>query len=125
MTKKTLMEQEEKEAAEAQKEEESKAVVPGTAKVYIKTMGCSHNISDSEYMAGLLNEYGFKIVDSVDEADACLYNSCTVKNPSQEKFVNMVASAKAQKKPVIVSGCVPQGDRNLKGLEDISVIGIT
>ena len=28
-------------------------------------------------------------------------------------------------KPVIVSGCVPQGDRNLKGLEDVSVLGIT
>ena len=29
------------------------------------------------------------------------------------------------KKPVIVSGCVPQGDRNIKGLEDVSVIGVT
>jgi len=26
---------------------------------------------------------------------------------------------------VIVSGCVPQGDRNLKGLEDVSVLGVT
>jgi tRNA A37 methylthiotransferase MiaB len=52
------------------------------ASVYIKTQGCSHNISDSEYMAGLLDDYGFKLVDSVDEADVCLFNSCTVKNPS-------------------------------------------
>ena len=29
-------------------------VVPGKAKVFVKTYGCSHNISDSEYMAGLL-----------------------------------------------------------------------
>ena len=28
-------------------------------------------------------------------------------------------------KPVIVSGCVPQGDRNLKGLEEVSVLGVT
>ena len=28
--------------------------LPGKAKVYVKTYGCSHNISDSEYMAGLL-----------------------------------------------------------------------
>lgn len=38
-------------------------------------------------MAGLLADYGYKIVDNMDEADACLLNSCTVKNPSQEKFV--------------------------------------
>jgi len=53
----------------------------------VKTYGCSHNISDSEYMAGLLTDYGFRLVDKMEEADACLLNSCTVKNPSQEKFI--------------------------------------
>ncbi len=55
--------------------------------MFVKTYGCSHNISDSEYMAGLLAEYGFQLVDKMEVADACLINSCTVKNPSQEKFV--------------------------------------
>jgi len=62
-------------------------IVPGAQKVFVKTYGCSHNISDSEYMAGLLADYGYKLVDSIEEADACLLNSCTVKNPSQEKFI--------------------------------------
>ena len=53
----------------------------------MKTYGCSHNISDGEYMAGLLQEYGYKLVDDIDSADACVLNSCTVKNPSQEKFI--------------------------------------
>lgn len=61
--------------------------LPGKQKVFVKTYGCSHNISDSEYMAGLLAEYGFQLVDKMEAADACLINSCTVKNPSQEKFV--------------------------------------
>jgi threonylcarbamoyladenosine tRNA methylthiotransferase CDKAL1 len=56
--------------------------MPGQAKVFVKTYGCSHNISDSEYMAGLLQEYGYQLVDSIKEADCCLLNSCTVKNPS-------------------------------------------
>ena len=81
--------------------------MPGRQKVFVKTYGCSHNISDSEYMAGLLQDYGFEIVDSLKEADACLLNSCTVKNPSQEKFINLVSSAQSQNKPVVVSGCVP------------------
>ena len=37
----------------------------------------------------------------------------------------MVTAARNLGKPVIVSGCVPQGDRNLKGLEEVSVIGVT
>ena len=48
----------------------------------MKTYGCSHNISDSEYMAGLLADYGYTIVDDINIAHACLLNSCTVKNPS-------------------------------------------
>jgi threonylcarbamoyladenosine tRNA methylthiotransferase CDKAL1 len=54
-----------------------------------------------------------------------LINSCTVKNPSQEKFINLVAQAQSDGKPVVVSGCVPQGDRNLKGLESVSILGVT
>ena len=76
-------------------------------------------------MAGLLADYGFKIVDDIESAHACLLNSCTVKNPSQEKFVNLVQKARDAGKPVVVSGCVPQGDRNLKGLEDVSILGVT
>jgi threonylcarbamoyladenosine tRNA methylthiotransferase CDKAL1 len=66
------------------KEEERKArtSVPGAQNVFVKTQGCSHNISDSEYMMGLLVEYGYKLVETIDDADICLLNSCTVKNPS-------------------------------------------
>lgn len=75
-------------AEEDVKEEEAvNGELPGKQKIFVKTYGCSHNISDSEYMAGLLAEYGFQIVDKMENADACLINSCTVKGPSQEKFI--------------------------------------
>ena len=106
-------------------EEKIDDALPGKAKVFVKTYGCSHNISDSEYMAGLLSDYGYTLVDDVDSADACLLNSYTVKNPSQEKFINLVTSAQNKGKKVVVSGCVPQGDRNLKGLETVSILGVT
>jgi len=35
--------------------------LPGTQSVYVKTWGCSHNNSDSEYMAGQLAAYGYTI----------------------------------------------------------------
>jgi threonylcarbamoyladenosine tRNA methylthiotransferase CDKAL1 len=45
------------------------ASVPGTQTVYLKTQGCSHNVSDSEYMAGLLSCYGYRITEVFEEAD--------------------------------------------------------
>jgi hypothetical protein len=32
----------------------AESFVPGTGRVYVKTWGCAHNSSDSEYMAGQL-----------------------------------------------------------------------
>lgn len=106
-------------------EVDQNSVVPGTQKVYVKTQGCSHNISDGEFMMGLLAEYGYTLVDRLEDSDACLFNSCTVKNPSQDTFMFNVEKAKKLNKKVVVSGCVPQGDRNLKGLEDVSILGVT
>lgn len=65
----------------------AKTAVPGTQKVYVKTFGCSHNVSDSEYMMGQLVEYGYQLVDDPVEADCILINSCTVKNPSQDNLM--------------------------------------
>ncbi len=36
--------------------------VPGVASIFVKTWGCTHNNSDSEYMAGQLAAYGYKLV---------------------------------------------------------------
>lgn len=82
--------------------------IPGTQTIYMKTYGCSHNVSDGEYMAGLLADYGYNITENFDVADAYLINSCTVKNPSQDSFVNLIRKVQAKSKPVIVAGCVPQ-----------------
>ena len=61
------------------------SVVPGVQSIYVKTYGCSHNHSDSEYMCGLLAQYGYSLVGEAQRQDADLWliNTCTVKNPSQ------------------------------------------
>ena len=40
------------------------SIVPGRAKVHVRTFGCSHNISDSEFMAGQLSAYGYTLTTS-------------------------------------------------------------
>ena len=54
-------------------------------KIYVKTWGCTHNSSDSEYMAGLLKHAGYELImddTKKHDADCWVLNSCTVKGPS-------------------------------------------
>jgi threonylcarbamoyladenosine tRNA methylthiotransferase CDKAL1 len=47
-----------------------------------------------------------------------------VKNPSQSAMTTLISKCKSANKPLVVAGCVPQGSRDLKELEGISVIGV-
>lgn len=76
-------------------------------------------------MVGQLAEYGYKMVDNPEDADLVLINSCTVVNPSQTAFINMVCKAKKIKKPIVVAGCVPQGEQGIPELENVSAVGVT
>ncbi|XP_074574562.1 uncharacterized protein LOC141831010 [Curcuma longa] len=98
--------------------------IPGTQTVYLKTFGCSHNQSDSEYMAGQLSAFGYAVTEDPEQADLWLINTCTVKSPSQSAMTTLIGKCKTAKKPLVVAGCVPQGSRDLKDLEGISIIGV-
>jgi len=101
--------------------------VPGTGKIWVKTYGCSHNTSDAEFMAGQLHEYGYTLLSDgeADDADLWLINSCTVKGPSQSAVGNLVKKSRDLSIPVVVSGCVPQGQKDAKELEGVSTLGVT
>jgi threonylcarbamoyladenosine tRNA methylthiotransferase CDKAL1 len=98
---------------------------PGRATVHVKTFGCSHNVSDSEFMAGQLSAYGYDLSDNPDAADVWVVNTCTVKNPSQSAMNTTIQKAKTRGKKLVVAGCVPQGDQHAHELDGLSVVGIT
>ena len=102
------------------------SLVPGVQSIYVKTYGCSHNHSDSEYMCGLLAQYGYTLVGEAQRQDADLWliNTCTVKNPSQEHMQTDIGRGQGLGKPVVVAGCVSQGDPELKALEGLSIVGV-
>ncbi|XP_059620265.1 threonylcarbamoyladenosine tRNA methylthiotransferase [Phlebotomus argentipes] len=100
------------------------SIVPGTQRIYVKTWGCAHNNSDSEYMAGQLSAFGYNLVDDKSAADLWLLNSCTVKNPSEDTFRNEIEAGVAEGKHVVVAGCVPQGAPKSEYLRGLSVIGV-
>lgn len=80
------------------------SIVPGTQTIYTKTWGCTHNNSDSEYMAGQLAAYGYKLTENKYEADLWLLNSCTVKNPAEDHFRNEIEAGRKMGKHVVVAG---------------------
>ncbi|ESP05671.1 hypothetical protein LOTGIDRAFT_102163 [Lottia gigantea] len=98
--------------------------IPGNQSIFVKTWGCSHNNSDSEYMAGQLATYGFKITESKEDADLWLLNSCTVKNPAEDHFRNDITLANKLDKHVVLAGCVPQGHQKSEYMQGLSAIGV-
>ncbi|XP_045536205.1 threonylcarbamoyladenosine tRNA methylthiotransferase [Papilio machaon] len=100
------------------------SVVPGTQKIYVKTWGCAHNNSDSEYMAGLLAAHGYPLTEDKWDAQLWLLNSCTVKSPAEDHFKNEIESGRSRGIHVVVAGCVPQGAPRAPYLQGLSVVGV-
>uniref|UniRef100_A0AC35UAF2 tRNA-t(6)A37 methylthiotransferase n=1 Tax=Rhabditophanes sp. KR3021 TaxID=114890 RepID=A0AC35UAF2_9BILA len=100
------------------------SVMPWTKAVYVKSWGCSHNSSDSEYMCGLLAQAGYPLVKDKEIADVWILNSCTVKTPSETTFKNDIEQGKKKGKFVVVAGCVSQAAPNEPYLKGISIIGV-
>ncbi|XAR57488.1 tRNA (N6-L-threonylcarbamoyladenosine37-C2)-methylthiotransferase [Bertholletia excelsa] len=98
--------------------------IPGTQTIYMKTFGCSHNQSDSEYMAGQLSAFGYVLTDNPEDAHLWIINTCTVKSPSQSAMETLISRGRIAKKPLVVAGCVPQGSCDLKELEGVSIVGV-
>jgi MiaB-like tRNA modifying enzyme len=75
-------------------------------RIFIKSFGCSTNLADGEVLAGCLAEAGYKLIDSVAEADVIIYNTCAVKGPTENHILEILKRAPANKK-LIVAGCLP------------------
>ena len=91
----------------------------------MKTFGCSHNHSDSEFMAGQLQAYGYRLEPDPALADAWVVNTCTVKNPSQSAMNTVIRDGRALNKALVIAGCVPQGDKTARELDGLTLLGVT
>jgi len=92
------------------------------AKIHFITQGCSANISDSEVMQGILTENNNEIVNSAEDADVVIFNTCTVKLPSENDFIRKLNNVKQLNKKIIIAGCIPQSDPN--SFKEYSRIGV-
>ena len=54
------------------------------------TYGCTFNQADSEIIAALLMDEGAEILNSPEEADLIIINTCYVKQPTEQKIINHI-----------------------------------
>ena len=89
-------------------------------KIFIKTFGCRSNIYDSEIMKSILQD---KIVNSEEEADLIIINSCTVTNFADRDIRGYVNKFKNKK--IIFTGCgaYTQGEKLFKEKKVNAVLG--
>ena len=59
-------------------------------KVYIETMGCQMNKSDSERMFGMLSHFGYEQTENAKEADLVMVNTCSIRQLSEDKAFSLI-----------------------------------
>lgn len=79
-------------------------------KYYIKTFGCQMNLSDSERIASLLDNIGYKSTQEPKKADLILLNTCSVRRSAEDRVFGALKnySQLKKKKPrllLAVTGC--------------------
>ena len=76
-------------------------------KIYIKTYGCQMNERDSEACAGMLVQQGHSIVETEEEADVLIFNTCSVRELAERKAIGKIGIMKKLKKlnPGLIIGC--------------------
>ena len=86
--------------------------------VYIETLGCQMNKSDTERMLGMLYNLGYESTEDEKEADLLIINTCNIRQLSADKAYSQLGYwGKLKKiKPSIkigMCGCVAQQDKEL------------
>lgn len=64
-------------------------------RLYIETYGCQMNVADSEVVASIMGMAGYTSVDSVEDADAILLNTCSIRDNAEQKIVARLAALAA------------------------------
>ena len=74
--------------------------------VFIKTYGCQMNERDSEQVAKMLGERGYRMVADESEADVILLNTCSVRDMAEQKAIGKMGMLRKLRKlrPHLVLG---------------------
>jgi len=80
---------------------------------HVTTFGCQMNVHDSERMRGMLSSLGYEEAESREAADLILFNTCSIRESADSRFIAHLGEAKRLKgedpeRVVGVGGCWAQ-----------------
>jgi tRNA-2-methylthio-N6-dimethylallyladenosine synthase len=83
---------------------------------HVTTFGCQMNEHDSERLKGMLDSLGYEEVATRDESDLIIFNTCSIRESADNRFIGNLGEAKRLKSEdpsriVGVGGCWSQSVR--------------
>jgi len=90
-----------------------------TKKLFIKSYGCQMNVYDADRMGDVLMPLGYALVDTPDDANLVILNTCHIREKAAEKVYSELGRLNIQKKArqsrgeqmiLAVGGCVAQAE---------------
>lgn len=92
-------------------------------KACVKTYGCQQNASDSEMLAGMLEDMGYLITKNENEADVIVINTCAVRKHAENRIFGNIGALKVlkSKKPdliIAVCGCMTEQSEEIEKIKN-------
>ena len=100
---------------------------PSRKKVYIETYGCQMNVNDSEVILSILQDAGYALTESIEEADVILANTCSIRDNAEQRIWGRIDQFKIQKRKrdgvvIGIVGCMAERlkDELLKAVDIVA-----
>ena len=71
---------------------------PSRPKVYIETYGCQMNVNDSEVILSILQDAGYALTESIEDADVILANTCSIRDNAEQRIWGRIDQFRIQKR---------------------------
>lgn len=88
------------------------ALLEEDKKLLIETYGCQMNLADSEVVASIMKQSGYRVTEDLYEADAVFLNTCSIRENAEQRIINRLEflnSLRKEKKLIIgVLGCMAE-----------------
>ncbi|MBQ5338921.1 MAG: tRNA (N6-isopentenyl adenosine(37)-C2)-methylthiotransferase MiaB, partial [Oscillospiraceae bacterium] len=77
-----------------------------TPKAHVQSFGCQLNFCDGEKYKGILQDLGYELTDTPEEADVILFNACAVRAHAESRVIGRLGALKPiyEKNPRLVVG---------------------
>jgi len=85
-------------------------------KFHILIYGCQMNYADSARIATMLKNIGFEQTNTIDDADIVIFDTCSVRQKSEDKITWKLTQIPKDKK-IWITGCMVQHNLSKKKLE--------